>query len=62
MNLDFSTCPVRTRMPGDVGGELAGQLTAPYPDFRRAGTSSCAVQGDVVLGDCFPARSTGNCN
>ncbi|UWZ78071.1 hypothetical protein L9S41_10205 [Geoalkalibacter halelectricus] len=32
-NLNFSNRPVRTRMPGGVGGERSESLTAPYPDL-----------------------------
>ena len=31
-DLNYSNRPVRTRMPGGVGGERSGILTAPYPD------------------------------
>ena len=31
-NLNFSNRPVRTRMPGGVGGERSDKLTVPYPD------------------------------
>ena len=34
-DLNGSNRPVRTRMPGGVGGERSGQLTAPYPDARN---------------------------
>jgi RNA-directed DNA polymerase len=33
-DLNCSNRPVRTRMPGGVGGERSGQLTAPIPIVR----------------------------
>jgi hypothetical protein len=31
-DLNYSNRPVRTRMPGGVGGERTGFLAGPYPD------------------------------
>ena len=31
-DLNYSNRPVRTRMPGGVGGDRSGFLTDPYPD------------------------------
>ena len=33
-DLNYSNRPVRTRMPGGVGGDRSGTLTAPYPDMH----------------------------
>ena len=36
-NLNYSNRPVRTRMPGGVGGARSGILTAPIPIFIPGG-------------------------
>jgi hypothetical protein len=42
-DLNFSSRPVRTRMPGGVGGDQSGNLTAPYPDDRLRKRINAAV-------------------
>ena len=43
-DLNYSNRPVRTRMPGGVGGDRSGFLTAPIPIVDETGDSSRVPQ------------------
>ena len=40
-DLNYSNCPVRTRMPGGVGGARSGYLTAPIPIIVISSLADC---------------------
>ena len=44
INLNDSNRPVRTRMPGGVGGDRPGKPGRPYPDVRPAWAHSCGCK------------------
>ena len=52
MNLNFSNRLVRTRMPGGVGGDRSGILTAPIPIIFAASPNNLRCGLDVVAPYC----------
>ena len=49
-DLNFSNRPVRTRMPGGVGGDRSGILTAPIPILvRPVRVYSCGCKSHLKL-------------